>query len=196
MLPRGGHGRRTVTKNVTNSEKPQTMWEPDESVSVRGTRCLALISRRLLHGTHLYPTATLRMPVTAEATATWRLRINKMRHGLAVGVKSPALARGRVFGRQASVGLVWWLSNSGQIYNGSEEVPLFPSDPAWSESLNFFGDPSRIHGWSFRSGDVVQIRMDAAQLSFRVNNRGWSSPVSVAPMAAQYFKSTLYSHFI
>jgi hypothetical protein len=155
------------------------MWEPDETVSVRGTRCLALVSRRLLHGTHLYPTATLRMPVTAEATATWRLRVNKMKHGLAVGVKSPALARGRVFGRQASVGLVWWLSNSGQIYNGSEEVPLFPSDPAWSES-----------------GDVVQIRMDAAQLSFRVNNRGWSSPVSVAPMAAQYFKSTLYSHFI
>ena len=157
------------------------MWTPDDSISVRGTRCSALISRRLVHGTHLYPTAALRMPVAAEAAATWRLRINRMKHGLAVGVKSPALACGRVFGREASVGLVWWLSNTGQIYNGSEEVPLFPRDPAWSESLS--GEGAR-HSWSFRPGDVVHVRLDKAQLSFRVNSREWSSPVSVAPMAA------------
>jgi len=42
------------------------MWEVDDFVSVRGTRCKALISRRLFMGVHIYPTASLRLPVNPQ----------------------------------------------------------------------------------------------------------------------------------
>ena len=42
------------------------MWEVDDCVSVRGTRCKALISRRLFIGIHIYPTASLRLPVNPQ----------------------------------------------------------------------------------------------------------------------------------
>jgi hypothetical protein len=161
------------------------MWVRDESLSVRGARCTALLSRRVLDGVHLYPTASLRLPVSpAQHSALWRFRIVKMKHGLAVGVKSPALARGRVFGRPSSVGLVWWLSSEGSVYNGSNQVPLFHNDPTWSESLAGTSDGQGSSVWRFQAGDIVQVKLDQAQVSFCVNNRSWSHPTSVAPMAA------------
>jgi hypothetical protein len=123
------------------------------------------------------------MPVATQSKALWRLRVGKMKNGIAVGVKSPALEKGRVFGRQSSVGLVWWLSNAGQIYNGGEKVPLLPNDPSWSESLS--GDESQgSNVWRFRAGDTVHCKTENAQVSFRVNDRSWSRPMSIAPMAA------------
>lgn len=67
------------------------MWAPDDALSVRGARCTALLSRRVLDGVHLYPTASLRVPVAAQASALriWRIRVAKMKHGAAVGIKSP-----------------------------------------------------------------------------------------------------------
>ena len=95
-----------------------------------------------------------------------------------------ALAKGRVFGRPASVGLVWWLSSEGCVYNGSNEVPLFPDDPTWSESLAGTSSSKASSVWKFRAGDIVQVKLEQAQVSFRINNRSWSHPASVAPMAA------------
>lgn len=172
------------------------MWLPDESLSVRGARCTALLSRRVLGGIHLYPTASLRIPVSAHDSALWRIRIVKMKHGLAVGVKSPALERGRVFGRPVSVGLVWWLSNEGCVYNGSNEVPLFHNDPTWSESLAGAGESQGSSVWRFRAGDIVQIKLEQAQVSFCVNNRSWSHPASVAPMAAGKIRMHKRAHII
>ena len=54
------------------------MWETDESVSVRGARCTALISRRAVLGVHMYPTATLRMPIDAEVFLALRQRITEL----------------------------------------------------------------------------------------------------------------------
>ena len=158
------------------------MWDPDEAVSVRGARCTAVLSRRVAQGVHLYPTATLRMPALAQARTLWRLQVGKMKNGLGVGIKTPALERGRVFGRQASVDLVWWLSNTGQLYNGSEQEPLFADATATAPSQSE-SDPkdARLSTWRFGAGDVVCLRVDGAKLSVRVNERSWSQPVQITP---------------
>ena len=162
------------------------MWDPDEAVSVRGARCTAVLSRRVAQGVHLYPTATLRMPALAQARTLWRLQVGQMKNGLGVGIKTPALERGRVFGRQASVGLVWWLSNTGQLYNGNEQEPLFADATATAPSQSE-SDPkdARLSTWRFGAGDVVCLRVDGAQLSVRVNDRSWSQPVQITPKPAE-----------
>jgi hypothetical protein len=103
-----------------------------------------------------------------------------MKNGLAVGVKSPALQKGRVFGRQASVNLVWWLSHTGQMFNGSEEVPLIPETKS-SCSAN---ETEAFSIWRFRAGDTVYIRVAKSRVSVRVNDSSWSCPVSITPQAS------------
>ena len=139
------------------------MWEPHESVCVKGSRCTALVPRHLKNGVHMYPTAVVRMPAASHGggTTLWRLRVCTMKNGMAVGVKSPALEKGRVFGRQASVGLVWWLSSSGQIYNGSEEYTV------------------EDDGGSFVAGDYLDVKVENLQVSFRVNEGRWTRGVGI-----------------
>jgi hypothetical protein len=82
------------------------MWAPDDALSVRGARCTALLSRRVLDGVHLYPTASLRVPVAAQASALWRIRVAKMKHGVAVGIKSPGPCFVRAVRRKSPGGWV------------------------------------------------------------------------------------------
>jgi len=149
-----------------------------------------------------------------QAQVVWRLKIIRMKNGLALGVpadppsfpaslsslafvtpnpnaqttctsiifvgwcvrgkkqvKSPALEKGRVFGRKASVGLVWWLSNVGQVFiffkwrRLSFQVIFQKRSLRWQVSL---------------AGNDTYDDSDEARLPFLERSRYWSNLQIVA----------------
>lgn len=144
------------------------MFEPGPGVRVEGPRVRAVRSRRVKEGVHVFPTASTWLPAGREERRSWRVKIGKMATGMAIGVKSPWLDEGRVFGRKASVGMVWWLGNTGQIFDGNKQLKsnLFAQKNDGSPEASVEAPPVNL---KFQAGDVLEVAMDYGRLTFRVN---------------------------
>lgn len=150
------------------------MFEPGPGVRVDGGAIRALRSRRVKDGVHVFPTASSWLPVVRDESSTWRVRVEKMANGMAIGVKTPWLDDGRVFGRKASVGMVWWLGNDGLLHDGNLRIPSI-SVPRGDE---IEAPPVNL---KFGEGDVVEVAMEFGRLHFRVNQGERSDGVQVLP---------------
>lgn len=94
----------------------------------------------------------LRLPAHNMTRSEWRVRIVKQKQGLAVGLKCSELEDGKVFGRDQSRGLVWWMTSEGHVCDGS--CKLQTGDLGLRYAV-FFVSAGQRSEFDFRCGESI-----------------------------------------